>query len=368
MTVKDLHRKAMKYNDLAIIAKRENPSKVSEYALKAFEFEKQAFILYSSESNAEPTRTVLLRSAANLAMLAAKPREAEKLVAIGLAGEPPVDLAEELRAVLQQANFFRHLESKGVELDSNEIQLSISGNAVGHGIIRSDEFLNRIEIIEKLAFRTADRLRKKPFKERGRKRKSDVVEFEPFLSVPRAASFAITIRFGHSTDQVTIPGADSQTYLIDDLLNNIRLINEGNYDQLTGIIKEEDYRRNFVALIKQLAPDGDRINLVGFTIKRDNEYKTFPLTKLKSDFQIEDTHLLEEATKPETVELIGILSYADSKKSTIKLTDKDNNDFIVTVPKGLLSDVVKPYFEEEVVLKGVRTGKLIELKDVELNE
>jgi len=29
---------------------------------------------------------------------------------------------------------------------------------------------------------------------------------------------------------------------------------------------------------------------------------------------------------------------------------------------------VKPYFEEEVILKGGKTGKLIKLKDVELNE
>lgn len=368
MTVKGLHRQAMKYNDLAIIAKRNEPSMVPEYYLKAFEFEKQAFILFNSKSNAEPTRTILLRSAANLALLAAKPREAEKLISIGLAGDPPEELAEELRDILQQVNFFRHLETKGVELDTNEIQLSLSGNEVGHGIIRSDEFLNRIEVIEKLAFRTADRLRNRPFKERGRKRKSNVVEFEPFLSVPRAASFAVTIRFGHSTNQISIPGADSQTYLIDELMNNIELINEGNYDKLNNNIREEDYRRNFIALMKKLAPDGDRVKLVGFTVKRNNTTRTIPLTKIKSNFQIEETNLLEENVKPENVELVGILSFADSKKSTIKLTDENNTDYIVTVPKGLLSDIVKPYFEEEVILRGTRIGKTIELKDVELNE
>ena len=368
MTVKELHRVAMKYNDLAIIAQREEPSKVSEYFHKAFDYEKRAFVKFNSESSAEPTRTILLRSAANLALLATLPREAEKLIAIGLAGDPPDELADELRDVLQQVNFFRHLETKGIQLDTNEIQLSLSGNEVGHGIIRSDEFLNRIEIIEKLAFRTADRLRNRPFKERGRKRKTNVVEFEPFLSVPRAASFAVTIRFGHSTNQISIPGAESQTFLIDELLNNIEMLNEGNYSKLNTTIKEEDYRRNFIALIKQLAPDGDRVKLVGFTVKRNNETKTIPLTKIKTDFQIEEFKSIEENTKPENIELIGILSFADSKKSTIKLTDKDNKDYIVTVPKGLLSDVVKPYFEEEVILKGKRVGNIIELKDLELNQ
>ena len=368
MTVKELHREAMKYNDLAIIAKHKDPSMVIEYFQKAFESEKKAFIKFNSKSNAEPTRTILLRSAANLALLATLPREAEKLIAIGLAGDPPDELANELRDILQQVNFFRHLETKGVKLDSNEIQLSLSGNEVGHGIIRSDEFLNRIEIIEKLAYRTADRLRNKPFKERGRKRKANAIEFEPFISVPRAASFAVTIRFGYSTNQTVIHGAESQSFLIDDLLNNIEILNKGNYDQLTKTIREEDYRRNFIALIKQLAPDGDRVKLVGFTVKRNNESKTVPLTKIKTDFQIDDIKAIDEATRPENIELIGVLSYADSKKSTIKLTDKDNKDYIVTVPKGLLSDVVKPYFEEEVILKGLKVGKIIELKDLEPNE
>ena len=368
MSVKELHRKAMKYNDLAIIAKRNDPDKVIEYFRKAFEFEKQAFVLFSSESDEEPTRTILLRSAANLAMLATQPREAEKLISIGLAGDPPDELAEELRDILQQVNFFRHLESKGVALDSNEIQLSLSGNEVGHGIIRSDEFLNRVEIIEKLAFRTVDRLRNLPFKEKGRKRKADIIEFEPFLSVPRAASFAVTIRFGHSTNQTVIPGAESQTSLIDDILKNIQLVNEGSFDKLNGTIENEEYRRNFIGLLKKLAPDGERIKLVGFTVKRNSEIRTIPLTKVKTEFQIPEIETPNQDIKPEPIELTGTLSFADSKKSTIKLTDSNNTDYKIFVPKGLLSDVVKPYFEEEVVIRGVEKEGTIELIDVNINE
>lgn len=76
----------------------------------------------------------------------------------------------------------------------------------------------------------------------------------------------------------------------------------------------------------------------------------------------------EESERSENIVLSGILSFADSKKSTIKLTDSDNKDHIITVPKGLLSDVVKPHFEEEVVLKGIKTGNKIELVDLEIKE
>ncbi len=367
MTVKELHRKAMKFNDLAIIAKRDDPSMVSEYFRKAFEFEKKAFVQFNSESNVEPTRTVLLRSSANLAMLAGYTREAEKLIAIGLAGDPPDELANELRDVLQQVSFFKRVETNGSELDSNEIQLSLSGNEVGRGIVRSDEFLNRVEVIEKLAFRTANRLKYIPFKEKRRKKKSNVIEFEPFLSVSKKASFAVIIRFG----QFSKPSngeTESPQYLIDDLLKNIKILNEGNINKLSKTIKEEDYRRNFIALTRQLAPDGDRVKLVGFSVKRNNQINTVPLTKIKSDFNINEVINAEDNNSTEYIELIGVLSYANSKNNIIRLTDKEKKDHTIIVPKGLLSDVVKPYFEEEVVLRGKKIGKNIVLDDLELYE
>ena len=367
MNVKDLHREAMKYNDLALIAKQENSaSDIKSNYLKAFEFEKQAFILFNSESSEEPTRSVLLRSAANLAMLSEQLREAEKLISIGLAGEPLKVIADEFRDLLQQVNFFRHLELHGIVLNSNELQISLSGNQVGHGLIRSDEFLNRIEIIEKLAFRTADRIRNKPFNDRGRPMKDNVINFEPYLSIPRAASFAVTIRFGQAADQQVFEGMDVQTKLIDDILKNIKLINDENYKELNENIKDESYRRNFIALIKQLAPDGDRIKLVGFTTTRLENNEIVALTKVSKELQVQTTNdAASEVSSDKPIEITGTLSFADSKKSKIKLTDSKNRDYQIEVPQGLLSDIVKPYFEETVIIKGIQKGKKITLKDIE---
>lgn len=367
MTVKDLHREAMKYNDLALIAKQNNLlTKVKENYLKAFEFEKQAFILFNSQSSEEPTKSVLLRSAANLAFLSEQLREAEKLISLGLAGDLPNDIAEEFRDLLQQVNFFRHLELHGIVLNSYELQLSLSGNQVGHGLIRSDEFLNRIEIIEKLAFRTADRIRNKPFNDRGRPLKDNVINFEPYLSIPRAASFAVTIRFGQSVEQTVFEGMDVQTQLIDDILKNIKLINDENYDGLSENIKDNSYRRNFIALTKRLAPDGDRIKVVGFTTTRRGNNETVALTRISKEVNVQNN--MEAINTPisgKPIEIVGTLSFADSKRRKIKLTDSKKKDYEIEVPQGLLSDIVKPYFEDTVLIKGVQKRKVIELKDIE---
>lgn len=364
MSVKELHREAMRYNDLALIAKKSEPEKVQEYYSMAFQMEKKAAYLFIEQSNEEPTRSILLRSAANLGFLSNQLREAEKLVALGLSGEPNLELADELRNVLQQINFHRHLELQGLELDSTEVQLSLSGNQVGHGIVRSHEFLSRIEIIEKLAYRTADRLRNKPFKEKGRIKKMNKVEFEPFLSVPRAASFAVTIKFGKSINQMKLEGFDNQSVLIDEMLNVIELLNEGNYDKINEVFEDDAYKRNFVALAKKLAPDGDRIDLVGFTVNRNNTIRTVPLTKIKSELFTIDEPLKKEE-KGKTIIISGRLDFAASKKNTIKVTDENGNSTTIIVPGGLMSDIVKPYWDEFVTVKGIKKGKKITLQEIE---
>jgi hypothetical protein len=54
----------------------------------------------AEQSQTEPTRSVLHRSAATLALDCGEYREAERLVATALAGNPPEPIANELRDVL----------------------------------------------------------------------------------------------------------------------------------------------------------------------------------------------------------------------------------------------------------------------------
>ncbi len=367
MTVKDLHRKAMDYNDQAIITKNKGDDQKSFY-LRAFEFEKQAYILFASQSDEEPTRSVLLRSAASLAMMAGLNEEAEKLIALAISGNPPEEILDELRDLFQTVNFKRHLDLKGIELNSNEIQFSLAGNDVGHGIIRSDEFLHRIDAIEKIAIRTADRLRNIPFRERLTMSKSKIIEFEPYLSAPRAASFAVTIQFGDTQTQSSIEEGTSQFIVLNDILDNITLINEGNYDQLNKNIPDESYRNNFTALVKKLAPDGDRIKTVGFTAMRGNQVIQVPLKKSSSmiDIPLGKTDIVINNLEEDLIfELRGTLSYAYSKNNTIKLTDENNKDHSLIVPQGLLSDIVKPYFEDFVLIKCKRIKNKIHLLEID---
>ncbi len=369
MTYKDLQKEAIKYSDLAMtaITKREISTVVNDFFLKAYEYEKQAYILFSATSSNEPVRSSLLLNAAKFALNAALFREAEKMVALGLAGEPLEAEADELRSLAQSIQFSRHLFDSKITLNPNELVLSLLGNQVGKDKVKGNELLDRIDTIGKLAYRTADRLRNKPFNEKGKPGKAEIAEFESYLSLHPSSSFAINIGFGIN-NKGAFPPLDSQPFLLEDLLTNIDLVNQNKIVELSKSIKDEAYRNNFIALTKKLSPDGDRVINVGLSAQVHNKPIVVALSKLKSTYGFDFLNKPkgEEHHEVREVEIIGTLFFADSMKSKIKLYDEfSGKEYLVEVPKGILSDVVKPFFEEDVRIKGMLKNKVIHLGSID---
>lgn len=195
MTIKELHTKSMEVADLAFVSKSKGDADLAlNYFKAAFDLERTAISQLIEKNIGEPTRSVLLKSAASLALNSGLLREAEKLIALALSGEPPSDIAEELRNLLETVNFNRHLALRGVIVNPTELQMVIAGNSVAYGMAKFDEIFSRISILENLSVRTAERILKKPFREVGQPAKILKANFESYIAVPRAASLAFTIR------------------------------------------------------------------------------------------------------------------------------------------------------------------------------
>jgi hypothetical protein len=96
---KELHRLAMELADEADSHRRGGDDVSARTTLdKAMELERAAAL----NTIEEPSRSVLLRSAASLALEAGRLRDAERLVATALCAEPPAMIVEELRDLLEQ--------------------------------------------------------------------------------------------------------------------------------------------------------------------------------------------------------------------------------------------------------------------------
>ena len=95
------HVRAMEYGDRAQEAKRHGDTDVmSQNFIEAFHLEKQAAEAMVPYLEVEPTRSILLRSAASLALECRREEEAERLACLGLSGKPPAEIKAELRDVL----------------------------------------------------------------------------------------------------------------------------------------------------------------------------------------------------------------------------------------------------------------------------
>jgi hypothetical protein len=376
MNVGNLHRQAMEFADKAFCAKLTGDKEEARVLWqKAFELERQAALLVEKDLALEPTRSVLLRSAASLAIDCGEIREAERLIALALAGTPPHEIAEELRDLFEQVNFQRHLDTRGIALDPTELQFSITGNAVSYGMALVSHFFNRAESVEKLIYRTAERIKGKAFRERGRPGKAIEDKFALFVSVPREASFAVSFRVG-SSEQLMIPGLESPDVavsLIDELLVCFDLLNNSNEKALRERIPDAAYYRNFVGLSRLIAPDGTQIKQVGFTAIRDGQERRVALTKPQTEILlVEDKPASEaRAVSKETekkVVVSGELRHADSprsKEGRISLIESDGTKHEIIVPEGMMADIVKPLWEETVEVTGTLIGGKIRLEAIQ---
>lgn len=138
--VTELHEKAMEFYDEAFFARREGKQSLANKKLReALELETQAAEMLKDRLEIEPSRSVLYRSAASMAISCAEYRQAEKLIATALAGNPPEEIAEELRDLLEEANLKQKSKTKSKQIDHAKLTFAnktfeVSGFQIGRKI------------------------------------------------------------------------------------------------------------------------------------------------------------------------------------------------------------------------------------------
>jgi len=386
--VNELHQKAMELADRAAEARRAGDVGACErLTAEALKHEAEAAWKLARESDLEPTRSVLFRSAATLAIECRELRVAEQLIGAALSGTPPQEIAEELRDLLEEVYFQRHLEVRGITLAPEELQMTLEGDAVGFGMARSDAFLQRVKDLGTLIYRTAERLQGRTFREAGRRKRQLAETLELYLSVPRASSFAVTLKLGGQRAQMEmdLPGSDLTSKTMKEVLCGLDLVNRGDLGALQQRIPDESYRLNFIGLAERLAPDGQDIRSVGFTTTADKGRGVValatPRNQIRSRMRNEPREMASKGqgqhveTNPEAqgqhIEIQGTLLEADATnqmEGVIQVVDPAHKTHKIVVPPGMMSDIVKPMFEEEVIVSAILRGTRAHLESIDLVE
>ena len=350
-SVRDSHTRAM---DVAFFADRErrlgNVDGASRLFEEALNLELGA-IEGLNESNGLAW-AVLHRSAGWLALDCNRPRLAEKLASRALSGEPDSDVAEELRDLLERANFYRHLEPRGIVLSEGEVQLNLAGRAVADGVASLSDIVSRMNSFQSLVYRIVQRKSDKPYS--GRVPNDIRNSYRVFASQPRSGSFGVSLRLGQPAIQPSFPGIFGAPDVIHEFMDLIDLANRSQIGEIRERIPEEAYRRNFFGLARNLAPDGDRIRQVSFTTLKGSDVHAVAVTTPASYLRGSDSGDGREDLS--LFEVSGTLRYADAgtgsrSHNRIKLVDDAGSSHDVIVPEGLMDDIVRPLWNSFVTVR-----------------
>jgi hypothetical protein len=108
--INELHERAMTLAEAAIIAHTQGDAATSRKRFQeALNLAIEAAAFMAPLVDEEPMRSILHRSAGSLALNCQQYRIAEKLLAVGLAAEPPSEIADEMRDLLEQVYAHREL-------------------------------------------------------------------------------------------------------------------------------------------------------------------------------------------------------------------------------------------------------------------
>jgi hypothetical protein len=376
-----IHNEAMDLAEEAFCAKRQGDIEQAKVLfLKALELEKKAFYFFPVEEDSEPTRSILIRSAASMAFHAREYDQAEQIVNIGLCGFPPAEIKSELKSLQDDINFRQHIVQNKLELADNEMLMTLWGNATGFGIISIDLLVKRIDQLKTIFYRTIERLSNVPYRSSGGPSKTVRKSYKLYLNDFIPGSFGVSFSIGERSEQLSLfPEDDKEKIGIEDAVNEVLtcfdLLQKNEIDDLKERFADVDYFENFISVSRQMAPDGNEIKGIGLTLKSKGKQKTVGLSRIRKEIptpdKISTEHYDDIEPERERVVLNGILKHADSLKienkyGVVKLyNEEEKKPYSILVPLTQMQDVVQPYFEEKVIIISNRIGNKFYFDDIE---
>jgi len=364
----NLHERAMELAQKGLLFQSQGRQNEALLVFReAFDAEKK--VALKSKIAEEPLRSILFRSAVTLGVDCKAWREAENLIYIALSGQPPESIRQELKGLLQKVTYLEHLELRGIILAHRQFQVSFAGPAICQGIAETDVVFSRLNSLKRLIGRTAARKLNQDFDDAGTLPRPFRSDFEMFVGVPRSQSFALTVQIGAPIQQMHFDQID-QDEVIDETSECLDDFSNANLDKLKLRIVDQAYFRNFIALAKQISPDGEKVTTVGITTVRGGKERITAMTRPAKDIlQSSEEFKPKPRKKRETKsqEIIGNLLYADSTTETdlIKIRDQGGNDHKIQVPSGMMVDIVKPLWNDIVVIRGKKVRDRIILETID---
>jgi hypothetical protein len=209
--------------------------------------------------------------------------------------------------------------------------------------------------------------------------------YNTYLNAQFAGSYKVILQIGKYDENTTLQlfGDEYQIEenLIDSIIDNIGLVNQGSINEITAQYSntEKNYLDFFLSSVKNFAPDGEKIKTIGLTVVRNGQEKRTVFDRKKTEIKLSSPSIAKNGQdiKPESdqdlaVTIEGILDFAKSRKNKkyIEISNENGKSTRFKISEGKLAAIVRENYEERVRVTGIRGKKtrgkeIFEFVDIE---
>lgn len=353
-----LHERAMHLAEEARLTEKSNGKQQQAKLLWAAAFDHERRVAQSllPRFDLEPSRGIIFRSAAALALRFGDYDTAEKHAAQGLAGSVDEKVAHELRDILDEVQLLRHMANYDSMLGEEKLHIGMTGARVSASAIEADLLVDHIRILRRIVLRLQELRMGYQFRQSGRVTK----EVNELLQIRyQPASNGV---FGYDLDVVSQqPQFDafesSVKGIVDGAGKVFELASLGRKNALLELCNQNlSYYRFFVNSVRDALPDGRRfafMSLVSNDRATNLQLRRTDRATVKRDMAI---HNDDEVSIERTGLLLGATGDPTSSETLVRIVDdlhgKRGETF--SVPDGLSGDRIGELWSKEVKVIGYK--------------
>lgn len=348
------------------LANKDESSAVDLYR-QAAALEQRA--LGAIESNKARTRGITAVSAVALWYKANDYTAAERLAYGLLADEHMPDFARDQLRNLVQAIWTEHSKREaGVAFLPGQVSVSVKGGEVVTGGAPLDLIVDKVQSIQSIFYRTIEFLTGVAHRKHGPPSRDLQDACRPWLfqSVPGSYQFSVAIQKPMQADFFKAEVAPSR--IAQHFLEIVSAAAGENIEELKSVVPNEEYRRTFLKLARNLAPTGKKFEKIEFRSAEDS--RPISLDPESRTYINHNLRQSPESARDQSVteELKGTLRALNLDKDWLDVVSEGESIHIEGLQETV-DDVIGPMVNRQVTVRFIRTSsKKLKFVDIELDE
>lgn len=283
----------------------------------------------------------------------------------------PAFAKEQLRELLQSIWNEQAQKAASVSFAAGQVIVSVRGGEVVTGGAPLDLIVDKVQIVQRIFFRTAEFMKSLPLRKKGPPSKELQERCRPWLfqSVPGSYQFAVAIQKPRQAEMFPSDDPEPEA-LTEKFLSILRAAGEDPAEGLKTIVPSHDYRRTFLKMARNLAPSGKAFDQMEIRGAGDRKpIVLLPGTRKRiSDSLHPPVPQISTNSSEDTITLNGTLRALDLDDDWLEVVADGEHKHIKGVGESV-DDVIGPMVNREVKVsvKIGRRGELL-LIDIEQQE